>query len=93
MASLMVSQHANCTVTVTITNRTSSGENKFKMIGLMVSDSTEQREEFYLFSYDMIIFLFIASLRHLKRLSLPASGTHGFTKESEFTGAFTAQPE
>ena len=39
LASLSVSQHPNCTVTIRITDRTNSGENKFKMAGLIVSDS------------------------------------------------------
>ena len=38
LSSLRVSQHPNCTVTITISNRTSSGEHKFKMIAIMVSD-------------------------------------------------------
>lgn len=34
-----VSQHENCQVKVTIATETASGEHKFKMIGLMISDS------------------------------------------------------
>ena len=38
LSSLRVSQHPNCTVTITISNRTSSGGHKFKMNAIMVSD-------------------------------------------------------
>ena len=45
LSSLRVSQHPNCTVTITISNRTSSGENKFKLNAIMVSDVAGENGE------------------------------------------------
>ena len=45
LSSLRVSQHPNCTVTISISNRTSSGEHKFKLNAIMVSDVAGEKGE------------------------------------------------
>ena len=45
LSGLRVSQHPNCTVTITISNRTSSGEHKFKLNAIMVSDVAGEKGE------------------------------------------------
>ncbi|GAX81959.1 hypothetical protein CEUSTIGMA_g9387.t1 [Chlamydomonas eustigma] len=46
LASLMVSQHPECYVTVEVLKHTSSGQHKVKIIGIMISDTANPESKF-----------------------------------------------
>ena len=41
----MLSQHANCTVSLTVSSNTTSGEWKVKLVGIMLSDTANPSSE------------------------------------------------